>query len=124
MGLLEISRRTVWESTYRMSAKVPVQVSDERKDRRRVLRARMYQRWRIRVPDSDLPVEFCATRDVSRSGLYFVTSSTHYIIGMKVCVVRNFDADDQMSVEEAGEVVRVTRLKDNKRGVGIHISTH
>ena len=99
-------------------------MNNEQKNRRRVLRARMYQRWRIRVPDSDLPVEFCAAHNVSRSGLYFITSSAHYVIGMKVCVIRNFDADDQMSVEEAGEVVRVTHLKDNKRGIGIRISTH
>jgi hypothetical protein len=45
-------------------------------------------------------------------------------MGMKVCVIRNFDADDQMSVEEVGEVVRITQLKDNKRGVGIRLSTH
>ncbi len=64
------------------------------KEQRRELRARVSQRLRIRIPDSDHPAEICPAHDVSRSGLYFVTTSTHYLADMKVCVIRNFDPDD------------------------------
>jgi hypothetical protein len=88
---------------------------------RRELRARMSQRWRIRIPDTDHPAEICSARDVSRSGLYFVTYSTHYLAGMKVCVIRNFDPDDQMSTEEIGDIVRVDNLRGGRKGVAIQL---
>jgi hypothetical protein len=90
-------------------------------NQRRELRARMSQRCRIRIPDTDHPAEICSARDVSRSGLYFVTHSTHYLPGMKVCVIRNFDPDDQMSTEEIGDIVRVDSLRGDRKGVAIQL---
>jgi len=91
------------------------------KEQRRELRARMSQRLRIRIPDSDHPAEICTAHNLSRSGLYFVTSSTHYLPGMGICVTRNFDPDDQMSTEETANIVRVDSLRGDRKGVAIQV---
>jgi hypothetical protein len=91
------------------------------KEQRRELRARMSQRLRIRIPDSDHPAEICTAHNLSRSGLYFVTSSTHYLPGMEICVTRNFDPDDQMSTEETANIVRVDSLRGDRKGVAIQV---
>jgi hypothetical protein len=91
------------------------------KEQRRELRARVSQRLRIRIPDTDHPAEICPAHNVSRAGLYFVTSSTHYLPGMKVCVIRNFDPDDQMNTEEMGNIVRVDSLRGDRKGVAIRV---
>jgi hypothetical protein len=93
------------------------------KEQRREPRAMVSQRVRARIPDTDHPVEICLTHNVSRSGLYFVTSSTHYLLGMKVYVIRNFHPDDQMSAEETGTIVRVDNLRGDRKGIAIRILT-
>jgi hypothetical protein len=93
------------------------------KEQRRDLRARVAQRWLIRIPESDHPPEICTTHNVSRCGLYFLTSSTHYLPGMTVCVIRNFDPDDQISKEEVGRIVRVDSYKQGQKGVAIQVLT-
>jgi hypothetical protein len=104
----------LWDQTLK-----GVDMQQTGEERRREPRARVTQRLRIRIPGTDHPAEICATHDVSRSGLYFVTTSTHYLPDMKVFVNRNFDPDDQMSTEEKGNVVRVDRLSGNRIGVAI-----
>jgi hypothetical protein len=84
-------------------------------------RARISQRLRVRVPDSDHPPEICTAHNLSRSGLYFVTSSTHYLPKMKIYVTRNFDPDDQMSTEEIADILRVDNLRGNRKGVAIRL---
>jgi hypothetical protein len=91
------------------------------KERRRELRARVAQCWRIRIPDTDHPTEICTTHNVSRCGLYFLTSSSHYLPGMTVCVIRNFHPDDQLSKEENGKIVRVDSYKGGQKGVAIQV---
>lgn len=91
------------------------------KEQRRELRARVAQRWRIRIPDTEHPPEICTTHNVSRCGLYFLTSSTHYLLGMTVGVIRNFDPDDQMSAEEMGKIVRVDSYAGGRKGVAIQV---
>ena len=90
-------------------------------ERRREPRARVAQRWRIRVPDTDIPPEICTTHNVSRCGLYFLTSFTHYLPGTIVYVIRNFDPDDQFSTEEKCKIVRVDSYKGNQKGVAVQI---
>jgi len=58
---------------------------------------------------------------MSRKGFYFETSLGHYFAGMYVYVTRNFYPGDPMSREEAGDIVRVERLKTGKWGVAIRI---
>lgn len=40
---------------------------------------------------------------------------------MKVCVIRNFHPDDQMSIEETGTIVRVDVLGGGRKGIAIKI---
>jgi hypothetical protein len=89
-------------------------------ERRRELRARVAQRWRIRIPDTDHPPEIWTTQNVSRCGLYFLTASTHYLPSMTVCVIRNFHPDDQISEEEVGKIVSVDNYGGQK-GVAIQV---
>jgi hypothetical protein len=91
------------------------------KERRRELRARVAQRWRIRIPDTDHPPEICTTHNVSRCGLYFLTSFALYLPGITVCVIRNFHPDDQISKEEIRKIVRVDRYEGGQKGVAIQI---
>jgi hypothetical protein len=75
------------------------------------------QRWRIRIPDSDYSPEICTMHNVSRCGLYFLMSSTHYFPGMTVYVTRNFDPDDHLSTEEECTIVRVDTYQGDQRRV-------
>jgi hypothetical protein len=90
-------------------------------DRREGSRVFASERWRIRIVGSDLPPEICTTNNVSRCGLYFVTTSTHYTPGMRLCVIRNFDPARGTTAEEMGEVLRVDLLMDGRVGVAIRI---
>ena len=78
----------------------------------------------IRPCDLLYPEEICITANVSRNGLYFVTSARHYYVGMNVVVTLNFGADDPRHREQIGDVVRVEELDGDKSGVAIRILLH
>ncbi|HXP80760.1 MAG TPA: PilZ domain-containing protein [Verrucomicrobiae bacterium] len=78
----------------------------------------------VRPCDPLYPEEICTTANVSRSGLYFVTSTKHYVVGMNVLVTLNFGPDDPKHREQIGDVVRVDELDEDKRGVAIRILMH
>ena len=79
---------------------------------------------RVRPCDPQYPEEVCTTSNVSRSGLYLVTSTQHYSVGMNVIVTLNFGPDDPMHHEQIGDVVRVERLEEDKCGIAIRILMH
>ena len=79
---------------------------------------------RVRPCDPQYPEEICTTMNVSRNGLYFVTSTEHYFIGMNVIVALNFGPDDAKHREQIGDVVRMERLDGNRWGVAIRILLH
>lgn len=78
----------------------------------------------VRPCDPLFPEEICTTANVSRSGVYFVTSTDHYLIGMNVILTLNFGPDDPIHREQIGDVVRVDRLNRDKWGVAIRILMH
>jgi hypothetical protein len=78
----------------------------------------------VRPCDPIFPDEICTTANVSRSGLYFVTQTKHYFVGMNVIVTLNFGADDPKHREQIGDVVRVDDLDEEKWGVAIRILMH
>jgi len=78
----------------------------------------------VRPCDPSYPPEVCSTVNVSRSGLYFVTNTNHYFIGMNVVVMLNFGLDDTRHREQIGDVVRLEKLAENKWGVAIRILMH
>jgi len=95
------------------------------KNRRCAARAKMSLRIRIRCFDSNYPEEIGSPLNVSREGLYFVTSARHYLEqyfrNVKVRIVRNFRPDDLTNLEETDQIVRVESLLDGKWGIAIHI---
>jgi hypothetical protein len=78
----------------------------------------------VRPCDPSYPEEICTTANVSRSGLYFVTSTKHYAVGMNVVVTLNFGADDPRHREQIGDVVRIESLGKDRLGVAIRILMH
>jgi hypothetical protein len=78
----------------------------------------------VRPCDSLFPEEVCTTANVSRSGVYFVTPTPHYFVGMNVVVALNFGPDDARHREQIGDVVRVDELDEYKWGVAIRILMH
>jgi hypothetical protein len=88
---------------------------------------RQTQREDLSIPirvcpcDSQYPEEVCTTLNVSRNGLYFVTSIQHYFPGINVIVTLNFRWDDPMQREYIGDVARLERLEDGKWGVALRI---
>jgi hypothetical protein len=75
----------------------------------------------VRPCDPRFPEEICTTANVSRSGLYFVTTTKHYFVGMNVVVTLNFGPDDPSHRERIGDVVRVDELAEDKLGIAIRI---
>jgi hypothetical protein len=78
----------------------------------------------IRPVDPLYPEEICTTANVSRSGLYFVTPTQHYFVGMNVVLTLNFGPDDPIHREQIGDVVRVDKLDEEFCGVAIRILMH
>ena len=95
------------------------------KNRRRAPRAMVSLLVRVSCIDSNYPEEVTRTSNVSREGLYFVTSSRHYLEqyfrDAKVRVIRNFQSDDPANFEETGQIVRIESLPGSKLGVAIQI---
>jgi len=78
----------------------------------------------VRPFDPLFPEEICTTANVSRSGVYFLTPTKHYFVGMNVIVTLNFGQDDPIHREQIGDVVRVEELDEDKWGVAIRILMH
>jgi len=78
----------------------------------------------VRPCDSLFPEEICTTANVSRSGLYFITSTQHYFVGMNVVIALNFGPDDPIHREQIGDVVRIDELDEDRWGVAIRILMH
>ena len=60
--------------------------------------------------------EFLAALAMTGSEAFF-----NKLLGMKVCVTRNYHPDDQMSTEEPGNIVRVDILRGDRKGIAIRI---
>jgi hypothetical protein len=54
---------------------------------------------RVRPVNSDFPVEYCTTLNVSRAGVYLKTLASHYFLGMTLGLTRDFVTDDP-NIEE------------------------
>lgn len=78
----------------------------------------------VRPCDPRFPEEVCTTANVSRSGVYFITTTEHYYVGMNVVITLNFGPDDPVHREQIGDVVRIEDLENGKKGVGIRILMH
>jgi hypothetical protein len=90
-------------------------------DRRMAPRAVLSLPVRIRTAQASFPEEVCTTLNVSRNGLYFLTTLQDYSPDMSVYVTRNFHPSDPVKIEEKGTVVRVEKLTGGMWGVIVRI---
>jgi hypothetical protein len=88
-------------------------------ERRRSPRTVLSLLTRVRPVDSALQPEYCTSVNVSHTGVYFKTSSDHYLLGMEVYVTRDFVVAGPNRAEIMGVVVRIDKLEDGF-GVAIH----
>jgi hypothetical protein len=91
------------------------------RESRRTPRAKLSQTVRIRPCDIHYPEEVCNTSNISRGGIYFVSSTKHYYVNMAVYIAVNYRSGDPLNREELAEVVRVDKLDDGKFGIAIRI---
>jgi PilZ domain len=91
------------------------------KERRLSPRENLSEPVRVRPCDPRYLEEVCPTLNVSRSGLYFVTSTGHYFPGMNVFVTLNYGPGDATQREQTGDVVRSQKLASGNWGVAIRI---
>src|SRR5260370_22666548 len=87
-------------------------------ERRRAPRENVSESVLICPCDPESSEEVCTTLNVSRTGLYFATTTEHYFPGMNVIVTLDFCSDNPMQHEYVGDVVR---LENSKWGVAIRI---
>src|SRR6266567_1629466 len=64
------------------------------KERRQTQRENLSEPVLVCPCDPEYPEEICTTLNVSRTGLYFATTTDHYFPGMNVFVTLNFRSDD------------------------------
>jgi hypothetical protein len=95
-------------------------MQDEIIERRMSPRTRLTQLMRIRPLNAGAPTDYCTTFDVSRTGIYFRTSASHYEVGKKFYVARDFVVADPNREETIGAVVRIDKLEDGSFGVAVH----
>ena len=88
---------------------------------RRNPRAKISRPVRVRPSDPRYQEEVQTTLNASRDGLYFATGAEHYYLGMHVRVVFPYAANDLCHMELLGEVVRIERLADGRRGIAVRI---
>jgi hypothetical protein len=92
-------------------------------EHRRSSRTGLAQSVRIRPADSDLPVEYCTTFNVSWAGVYLKTLASHYVLGMTLYLTSDFVEADPNREEFMGAVVRVDKLADGKFGVAVDLTS-
>ncbi len=91
------------------------------KDLRRNPRAKISKPVRVRPSDPRYQEEVQTTLNASRDGVYFTTGAEHYYTGMYVRVVFPYALNDLCNMELLGEVVRIERLPDGRRGIAVRI---
>ena len=90
-----------------------------RRELRRNPRAKISKPVRVRPSDPKYQEEVQTTLNASRDGVYFATRAEHYYLGMHVRVVFPYASNDLCSMELLGEVVRIERLPDGRRGIAV-----
>jgi hypothetical protein len=87
---------------------------------RAAARIRTSQPIQIRPINSQYPAETCMSLDLSQTGLYLESPSSHYYVGMEIYLTRNEDKG-AANHEEHGHVVRVEKKDNGGCRFAIHI---
>ncbi|HXA82367.1 MAG TPA: hypothetical protein VNY56_04620 [Methylomirabilota bacterium] len=88
---------------------------------RAAARIRTSQPIQIRPINSQYPAETCTSLDISQSGLYLESPSSHYYVGMELYLDRNHREGSPANPEEHGYVVRVEKSGSAGCRFAIHI---
>lgn len=116
-----ITCSAIQHGTMAMKTNTQGTMQNTTEDRRRAPRVQISQSIRISPADPRFQAEVATTLNVSRYGLYFVTSKPYYFAGMDVHLIRNFRPGDPMNRQEQADVVRVERSENGTFGVAIRI---
>jgi hypothetical protein len=74
------------------------------------------------LPRGEFFEETGTTSNVSREGFYFLTKREHYQEGMRLLVTLPYHAPpDRSDCDYLGQVVRVERLDEGRRGVAVQL---
>jgi hypothetical protein len=92
-----------------------------KKERRANRRVSIARPLLARPSDPKYREEVQTTLNSSRDGLYFMTQSKHYYVGMRVSVILGYDPMDQCNSRSFGEVIRIDRLKDGSFGIAVQL---
>jgi hypothetical protein len=88
---------------------------------RAAARIRTSQPVQIRPINSQYHAETCMSLDLSQSGLYLESPSSHYYVGMELYLTRNGSAGGTANAEEHGYVVRVEKMGNAGCRFAIHV---
>jgi hypothetical protein len=91
---------------------------DERRQRQR-LKVSLPARLRPFSPEYWRSEEVQTTLNFTRNGLYFVTWTEHYSLGMRVLVTLPYSSAASAHRDYLGQIVRLERLKDSRWGVAL-----
>ena len=91
-------------------------------DRRHVRRVKLHQPIKVRpanLKDGEFE-DISQTENASKSGIYFLTLTSHYFVGMRVYVTLPYlPSESAKRREYFGQVIRVDRTATEERGVAI-----
>ena len=99
----------------------PIKRTPAGAERRQSPRAKIVRPVRIRTDSPDLPMEIKKTRDISKTGFFFISRSPLYHVGMRIYVVMGYEPGDPESKEWLGEVARIEKLPGDNFGIGVRI---
>jgi len=91
------------------------------KERRVGRRTKLARNLLIRPYDPRYSEEVQPSANLSRGGLYFVTSSQHYYIGMRLELISGYVPNDPCNTKSFGEIVRIDKLGDGQLGIAVRI---
>jgi hypothetical protein len=87
----------------------------------RAARVRASQPVHVRPLNAQCPAEACMSLDLSQSGLYLESPSSHYYVGMELYLTRNQRERSPANPEEHGYVVRVEKQDKGGCRFAIHV---
>jgi hypothetical protein len=98
----------------------------KQQERRRSRRIRIGQPLKVRPSEPRDPhfEEISTTKNVSRDGIYFLSTNKGFYEGMRLFITVPFhDPGDPLDQEYIGQVVRIVNLPDGNRGIGVQLLT-
>src|SRR5579862_2919029 len=91
------------------------------KERRAGRRTKVARKLLVRPCDPHYSEEIQPTANLCRGGLYFITASKHYYVGMRLEVISGYVPNDPCNSKSLGEIVRIDKLEDGRLGIAVRV---